>query len=45
MPTTEITGIDLALGMPEVPANTFPDKRMTLIVGSCFGVPLGNDIY
>ena len=40
VPTAKVTGIDLAPGMLEALRQKFPDKRLTLIAGSYFDVPL-----
>ena len=44
-PTAKITGVDLAEGMLEVLKSKFPDKKINLIVGSYFEVPLGENKY
>ena len=45
VPSAEITGIDLAPGMLDKLRNKFPDKKMTLILGSYFDVPLAENSY
>ena len=45
MPSAEITGIDLAPGMLGRLRSKFPDKPVTLILGSYFDVPLGENVY
>ena len=45
VPSAEITGIDLAPGMLDELRNKFPDKRMTLIMGSYFSVPFEENFY
>ena len=45
VPTARITGIDLAPGMLEVLRDKFPDKSLTLIAGSYFDVPLGENAF
>ena len=45
VPSAEITGIDLAPGMLDELRNKFPDKRMTLILGSYFDVPFEENYY
>ncbi|WP_226392215.1 class I SAM-dependent methyltransferase [Ructibacterium gallinarum] len=44
-PSAQITGIDLAPGMLQVLKNKFPDKKLNLIVGSYFDVPMGIKIF
>lgn len=41
----EVTGIDLASGMLQALAEKFPDKKLNLICGSYFDVPLGSEVY
>lgn len=43
--TAKITGIDLCEGMLAELKRKFPDKDITLIVGSYFDVPLGENKY
>ena len=45
VPSAEITGIDLAPGMLDELHNKFPDKKMTLILGSYFDVPFNENAY
>ena len=45
VPSAEITGVDLAPGMLDKLRNKFPDKRMTLILGSYFDVPFDENSY
>ena len=45
VPSAEITGIDLAPGMLDKLRNKFPNKRMTLILGSYFDVPFAENYY
>ena len=45
VPSAEITGIDLAPGMLDELHNKFPGKSMTLVLGSYFDVPFGDDSY
>lgn len=44
-PVARVTGIDLAPGMLAALREKFPDKRLTLIEGSYFLVPLGEARY
>ena len=44
-PDALVTGIDLAPGMLDVLRRKFPDKPMTLISGSYFDVPFGEDAF
>lgn len=44
-PTAKVTGIDLATGMLDTLAKKFPDKALTLISGSYFDEPFGNEMY
>ena len=41
VPSAEVTGIDLAPGMLKALKSKFPGRRVTLIQGSYFDVPLG----
>lgn len=43
--SAKITGIDLAPGMLGALKEKFPDKDMTLILGSYFAEPFGKEIY
>ena len=45
VPTAQITGIDLAPGMLDALRAKFPDKSLTLILGSYFDVPLEEDAF
>ena len=45
VPTAKITGIDLAPGMLKALRSKFPDKKMTLIEGSYFDIPFGEDAF
>lgn len=45
VPSAEITGIDLAPGMLDELRNKFPDKNMTLILGSYFDVLFDENFY
>lgn len=44
-PEAEVTGIDLAPGMLKALREKFPDKKLTLIQGSYFEVPLEENAY
>ena len=44
-PSAKVTGIDLSQGMLSVLNKKFADKDITLIVGSYFDVPLGEDVF
>lgn len=44
-PTAEVTGIDLSEGMLSALREKFPDKVLTLIAGSYFEEPLGEQMY
>ena len=44
-PTAKVTGIDLAKGMLAALEKKFADKEITLIRGSYFDVPFGEEIY
>ena len=44
-PKASVTGIDLATGMLDELRNKFPDKRISLILGSYFDVDFGRDLY
>ena len=44
-PAARVTGIDLAPGMLAALREKFPDKPLTLIEGSYFDVPLGENRY
>ena len=45
VPTARITGIDLAPGMLETLRKKFPGKDISLILGSYFTVPFGENVY
>lgn len=45
VPSAAITGIDLASGMLDKLHNKFPEKNMTLIIGSYFDVPFDENAY
>ena len=45
VPTSEVTGIDLAPGMLEVLQKKFPEKTLTLILGSYFDVPFEESAF
>lgn len=44
-PTARITGIDLTEGMLDVLKSKLPDRELTLIQGSYFDVPFGEDRF
>lgn len=44
-PSAEVTGIDLSQGMLSALRKKFPGKKMTLICGSYFEVPLGRRVF
>ena len=44
-PTAQITGIDLAAGMLTALKAKFPDKPLTLVRGSYFDEPFGDDVF
>lgn len=44
-PAAHVTGIDLAPGMLEELRRKFPDKALTLILGSYFDVPFGEEAF
>ena len=44
-PSAKVTGIDLSKGMLEALKKKFTDKEITLIEGSYFDVPLGEDQF
>ena len=44
-PEAEITGIDLSAGMLDALRKKFPDKKLDLIRGSYFEVPLGENSF
>ena len=45
VPSAEITGVDLAPGMLEKLRSKFPDKLLTLVLGSYFDVPFDEESY
>lgn len=44
-PCAKVTGIDLSQGMLSVLQNKFINKNISLILGSYFEIPLGEDIF
>ena len=44
-PTAAVTGIDLAGDMLNALRRKYPDKDLTLIQGSYFAIPLGENCY
>ena len=44
-PEASVTGIDLSGAMLKALGNKFPDRKISLILGSYFDVPLGEGIY
>lgn len=44
-PSAKVTGIDLSQGMLSVLGKKLADKDLTLIVGSYFDVPLGQNVF
>lgn len=44
-PSVKVTGIDLSQGMLEALKEKFSDKELSLICGSYFDVPFGEEIY
>lgn len=44
-PSAKVTGIDLAPGMLNALKNKFPDKEITLVLGSYFDVPFGENTF
>ena len=44
-PSAKVTGIDLSQGMLSALSKKFADKEVTLIVGSYFDVPLGENAF
>lgn len=44
-PSARITGIDLSRGMLDALLEKFTDKCVTLVCGSYFDVPLGEDVF
>ena len=45
VPTAQVTGIDLAPGMLKELQKKFPDKALTLVLGSYFDVPFGENAF
>ena len=45
VPNAHVTGIDLAPGMLEELQKKFPDKALTLVLGSYFDVPFGENAF
>lgn len=45
VPTARVTGIDLAPGMLDELSRKFSDRSMTLICGSYFDVPFGEEVF
>ena len=45
VPTARVTGVDLAPGMLDLLRRKFPDKSLTLVLGSYFDVPLGENAF
>ena len=45
VPTAKVTGIDLAAGMLNALREKFPDKSLTLVQGSYFDIPLGENTF
>ena len=45
VPSAAVTGIDLAPGMLEALRRKYPDKALTLILGSYFDVPFAENAY
>ena len=45
VPTARVTGVDLAPGMLDALRRKFPDKDLTLILGSYFDVPFGEEAF
>lgn len=44
-PSAKVTGIDLSEGMLSALKEKFPDRDITLICGSYFDVPLGDEVF
>ena len=44
-PSAKVTGIDLSQGMLSALKRKFTDKDISLIVGSYFDIPLGEDVF
>ena len=45
VPTAQVTGIDLAPGMLDALQKKFPDRSLTLILGSYFDVPFDERVF
>ena len=45
VPSARVTGVDLAPGMLDQLKKKFPDKALTLILGSYFDVPFGEAVF
>ena len=45
VPTARVTGVDLAPGMLKKLQKKFPDKALTLVLGSYFDVPFGEEAF
>ena len=45
VPTAQVTGVDLAPGMLDALQKKFPDRSMTLILGSYFDVPFDERVF
>lgn len=45
VPTARVTGVDLAPGMLKELQKKFPDKALTLVLGSYFDVPFGEEAF
>lgn len=45
VPTARVTGVDLAPGMLDALRSKFPDRTLTLILGSYFDVPFGEEVF
>ena len=44
-PDADVTGIDLSSGMLSALRKKFPDRRLNLVCGSYFDLPLGCEVY
>lgn len=45
VPTARVTGVDLAPGMLDALRRKFPDRALTLVLGSYFDVPFGEEAF
>ena len=45
VPTAKVTGIDLAPGMLEALRKKYPDRALTLVLGSYFDVPFDENVF